>query len=525
MTTMRALLQQAARAGLVAPALLDPLAPGGKQAAEVVARHSPRGLRMLGLGSSASVWIGAALLAMFLVQIDIMDQPALAVLFGLAGLATAAALVRQPLTLLSVQLAWVGAIGGQILLMTAAAEATDDQATLALLTLALEMATLLAIPNLALGCAAVAAGCGALLVLFDAWDLIADGLGPAALAFGTASVALWLGEAALAAGPLRRVWQPLAYTLPLAMFVPLVILTQHRIEAPWTWTAGFAALAAVVVVRAGAEEPALAGPPRYVALAALALLAGLGHRAPGLAAGVMLLLLSHLRRAPALQVTALTATGGFLFLWYYDLHTSLLLKSLTAVGNGVVLLVGAALLRRWTGRAREGRAPAPARRLADLRWLAAALLLALAVPGYVVASKEQVLRAGQSVLLRLRPVDPRSLIQGDYMILAYALADELREREGLPRSGALVVRLDADGVAAFVRLDDGRALARDEQRLRFRLRGEQLRLGAESFFFPEGTAERYAGAAFGEVIADERGESVLVALRDAQRRRLGTPLH
>lgn len=525
MIRLRDLLQRGVDAGLVAPALLDPLAAEGQRAGEVATRHSPRALRLLAQGSSVSVWIGAALLAMFLVQADIAEQPALALLLGLGGLATAAWLVRQSLTLLTVQLAWVGAIGGQILVMVAAAEATNEQSALALVALTLQVATLLYIPNLALGCAAVAAGVGSLLVLLDAYGLERAGLGPLALALGAATATLWIGEARLAAGPLRRVWQPLAYVLPLAMFVPLTMLTQARAGEPWPWTLGFTALAAAVVLRAGGEARQLAGAPRWVALAALALLAALGHRAPGLAAGIMLLLLSHLRRNPGLQVTALTATGGFLFLWYYDLQTSLLTKSLAAVGNGVVLLVGAAVLRRWTGQAREAAKQTAAGRLAELRWLAAALVLALGVPAYVVAAKEQVLRDGQPVLLRLRPVDPRSLIQGDYMVLAYAIADEVERMHALPRSGAIVVRVDAERVATFARLDDGRPLAADEQRLRYRLRGPQLRLGAESFFFPEGTAERYEGAAFGEVVAAASGESVLVALRDAQRRRLGTPLH
>ena len=129
------------------------------------------------------------------------------------------------------------------------------------------------------------------------------------------------------------------------------------------------------------------------------------------------------------------------------------------------------------------------------------------------------------MLLRLRPVDPRSLIQGDYMELRYAIADQAADAPDVHRSGALVVRLDADGIAEWVRIDDGRALADGERRLRYRLRADQLRLGAESYFFPEGTGERYERAAFGELIAVENGESVLVALRDGERRRLGTPLH
>ena len=102
MIRLRDLLQRGVDAGLVAPALLDPLAAEGQRAGEVATRHSPRALRLLAQGSSVSVWIGAALLAMFLVQADIAEQPALALLLGLGGLATAAWLVRQSLTLLTV---------------------------------------------------------------------------------------------------------------------------------------------------------------------------------------------------------------------------------------------------------------------------------------------------------------------------------------------------------------------------------------------------------------------------------------
>lgn len=525
MISMRSLLEQAAREGLVDPALLDPSRGAGAAAAEVVTRHSPRGLRTLAQGSSLSVWVGAALLALFLVQADITELPGFAALLGMAGLAWAAWLVRQPLSLQTVQMAWVGAIGGQILLLTTAAQSDPSQVGMSMLALALQLVTLLLIPNLALGCAAVAASVVALFILFDGLGIGSESFGPLTLAYGAATVALWLGEASLAGGPLRRLWQPLAYTLPFATLGALTLLGPMLVDTRWPYTAGFAALSAIVIVRAGVEQPALAGAPRYVALAGVALLAAAAADAPGLSAGVMLLLLSHLRRNAALQAIALVAIGGFLFFWYYDLQTSLLTKSLAAVGNGAALLLGAAVLRRWTGQARETETHTPARRLADLRWLALALLVALALPGYMIAAKEQVLEDGRSLLLRLRPVDPRSLIQGDYMILAYEIASEVRSARSLPRTGVIVVRVDADRVARFARLDDGRPLAADEQRLRYRLRSDDLRLGAESFFFAEGTGDRYEAAAFGELMVDESGESVLIGLRDAERERLGAPLH
>jgi uncharacterized membrane-anchored protein len=520
---VRELLEEAARAGLVRDALLDPTTADGRAAREVVLRHSPAALRLVAQGSTVSVWIGACLLAAFLAAIDVTETPLGAVL-GLAGLAVAAALVRAPLSLLSVQLAWVGALGGQLLILMTAAEIDDAEATISGLALALQVVTLLAVPNLALGCAAVAAGVVALLVLLTELGL-EHAYGLVTLSLGAATAALWIHEAPLAGGPLRRVWQPLAYTLPLALIGALGFMRVAPAGPTWAWTAGFAALAAWAVVRAAVEAPALRGAPTLCACAGLALAAAAGHAAPGLAAGLMLLALAHLRRSALLQATALAGIGVFLFFWYYDLGVDLLTKSAAALGNGAVLLVAAALLRRWTGRAREAEAHAPRRRLGDLRWLSAALLLALALPAWQIAAKERVLATGAPVLLRLRPVDPRSLMQGDYMVLRYAIADEATRDPALPRDGALVVRLDEHRVAALVRVDDGRPLAPGELRLQFRVRDRDLRLGAESFFFPEGHADRYAPAAYGELVVAPGGESVLVGLRDERYAPLGARLH
>ncbi len=45
------------------------------------------------------------------------------------------------------------------------------------------------------------------------------------------------------------------------------------------------------------------------------------------------------------------------------------------------------------------------------------LLLVLVAFNYSVYTKEKTLEAGTLVLLELAPVDPRSLMQGDYMVL------------------------------------------------------------------------------------------------------------
>jgi uncharacterized membrane-anchored protein len=150
------------------------------------------------------------------------------------------------------------------------------------------------------------------------------------------------------------------------------------------------------------------------------------------------------------------------------------------------------------------------------------LVLVLTVPNVSIARKERLLATGETMLVELAPVDPRSLIQGDYMRLDYAIARQLATAAGRdwPRDGRLVVTLDEHGVAWFVRRHEGGALNPGEHLLRYRRRGSQTRIGTNAFFFQEGHAQRYQGARYGELRVDRSGASVLVGLRDSTRRAL-----
>lgn len=133
-------------------------------------------------------------------------------------------------------------------------------------------------------------------------------------------------------------------------------------------------------------------------------------------------------------------------------------------------------------------------------------------------------------LVALAPVDPRSLMQGDYMALNFALSNEIRRAlqsrrdDGAPRSrdGYAIVRLDEQRVAQFQRLAEGEStLDHDERRLHYRLRNGQVRLATDAFFFQEGHAERYEPARYGRFRINEDGEPLLVSLHDSELDLLG----
>jgi uncharacterized membrane-anchored protein len=152
-------------------------------------------------------------------------------------------------------------------------------------------------------------------------------------------------------------------------------------------------------------------------------------------------------------------------------------------------------------------------------------LAVLAATNYTIHSRERQLVDGAVVLLELAPVDPRSLMQGDYMALRFKLADDAfgRGPQEDARDGRIVVRLDERGVGSFVRRDGGEPLAAGEVLLRYRIRDRQVKFATNAFFFQEGHAQHYAGARYGEFRVSPSGELLLTHLRGENLERLGPP--
>ena len=150
-------------------------------------------------------------------------------------------------------------------------------------------------------------------------------------------------------------------------------------------------------------------------------------------------------------------------------------------------------------------------------------VLILIAVNYSIYSKEQLLAHGRVVLLELAPVDPRSLMQGDYMALRFGLADNALGRVARRelRDGRVVVVVDARGVGTFRRLDDGSATAPDEVLMRYRVRGGMVKFATNAFFFQEGHAQHYERARYGEFRVSADGDLLLTGMRGEKLEVLG----
>ena len=146
--------------------------------------------------------------------------------------------------------------------------------------------------------------------------------------------------------------------------------------------------------------------------------------------------------------------------------------------------------------------------------LAINLLLVLVFFVLSVLSKEATLANSRQILVQLAPVDPRSLMQGDYMALNYSITGRIRDNGGK----YVVVKVDDDNVATFVRQQNDKTLNDGELLIRWTTnkRGRKS-IGADNYFFQEGTGDKYAVAHYGLLRVDSDGNCILVGLCDREK--------
>lgn len=253
--------------------------------------------------------------------------------------------------------------------------------------------------------------------------------------------------------------------------------------------------------------------------AAAVIVAALALPMPTLGATLLALALtataSRWRLAGAAALAAAWTVGAF----YYALAWPLQLKALMLVGAGALL--GAVAAWAWREQhAPVATTPSAARRPMGRARIGLALSTAavLAVANGGIWQKEMLIAEGQPLFVELVPVDPRSLMQGDYMALRFALPAVTAPPPGLLRSTRpkVLARRDLRGVATLHPLAPGAPPLPDDLLIELTPKNGDWVLVTDAWFFTEGEAARWAAARFGEFRVDGSGRALLVGLRDAR---------
>jgi uncharacterized membrane-anchored protein len=154
------------------------------------------------------------------------------------------------------------------------------------------------------------------------------------------------------------------------------------------------------------------------------------------------------------------------------------------------------------------------------------LIVILALVNWSIYQKELHIKNGEVVYLKLAPVDPRSLMQGDYMALRFDIArkiyDKLPKKEKYrgwrdnadAQDGRVLVRVNEKKVASFSSIFMGQMFNENEILLHYRVRNGAVKFATNAFFFEEGSAKKYEKAKYGEFRVNGYGELLLVDLVD-----------
>lgn len=145
--------------------------------------------------------------------------------------------------------------------------------------------------------------------------------------------------------------------------------------------------------------------------------------------------------------------------------------------------------------------------------------LVLVVANFAIWQKESLIKNGSPVFVELVPVDPRSLMQGDYMDLNFAMPEIERGAaitlEGKKESPKLVARRNERGVATLHLIDKDTRPKPGELVIELVRKDQRWILVTDAWFFKEGEADRWSKAKYGEFRVDDSGQALLVGLRGA----------
>ncbi len=267
---------------------------------------------------------------------------------------------------------------------------------------------------------------------------------------------------------------------------------------------------------------------RWSAAASLVVIA-LASLMPSLGAVMLVLAVCATQGRWRLAAVAGLAAAWIIGAFYYQLAYPLATKALIMIGAGAVFGAVAWMALGTRGAATDAENGAPPARpdpLLTRLGIAACALAVLVVANVGIWQKETLIAEGKPVFIELGPVDPRSLMQGDYMRLAFRLPPDNRDEMVRQRDSwrpRAIGKPDARGIVALERMDDGRPLEPGEIAIQLTPTRNGWTLVTDAWYFKEGDAARWERAKYGEFRVAPDGRALLVGMRGPDLEPLLTP--
>lgn len=209
---------------------------------------------------------------------------------------------------------------------------------------------------------------------------------------------------------------------------------------------------------------------------------------------------------------------GFIIWKYYEYAWLLLHKSLT------FFLISIIFFAIWYVWGRKHTVPVKVKKW-RIGAFAAVIVLQSAFLLFTAWQKEQLLQNGEIVALELAPIDPRSMLQGDYVQLNYEIQTNYRDHyyettSALPdgkvdvllEKSAETIDYNGNTIPVYTALNFAQAGTEGGLSMKGKARGGTLTLGIEHFFIPENSGAEWEEKTHAIVRVAENGDAILETL-------------
>ncbi|MFK3957922.1 GDYXXLXY domain-containing protein [Guptibacillus hwajinpoensis] len=209
---------------------------------------------------------------------------------------------------------------------------------------------------------------------------------------------------------------------------------------------------------------------------------------------------------------------AFLFYKYYDIAWSLVHKSITLLAAGLlVLVITRTVSRKYTQPTAEQPTFVASRW--KLIWLVVILMVSFVT--YNGVKNETAIQSGKEIRLALAPIDPRSVLQGDYVMLCYDIST-LPEATELPANKKIKVVLSPTSkgtyeYGGYYKIEGNWNKPYEPSDDDIVVNGltysdHDVQYGIESFFISEGTGQIFEDKTMAIIKVSENGNALLVEL-------------
>lgn len=125
--------------------------------------------------------------------------------------------------------------------------------------------------------------------------------------------------------------------------------------------------------------------------------------------------------------------------------------------------------------------------------------------------KEESYKKENTIILELAPVDPRSIMQGDYMTLTYQLRNEFESENLSSQNEYIVLKADSRGVYHYEKLS--------EKNVKNSIKVKNVYnfdIGANTYFIKEGSSEHYDKVKYAKLYLLKSGKVRIFKLLDKE---------